>query len=494
MKIGRNDPCPCGSGKKYKKCCLAGDQIARHKRIVQMDSERTSPSSADSSIIRDSSRETADALPAPTPRPPKPPPDPRIEAMNARFAEFEEQDYEGKIDLFLKTLDEKELMDGEMAFGMLNVLRQQTVGHGERDRFDELVAKLRERLPDVYDESSIYIVSWLVSNNLAAGRFDALPALARDLGAGAGANLDMFGRVLDKLDYCGCLDMLLETMRIGWPHVNESDDVMPWAVGEFAERAANYEVFGYFRNSPNPQGDDPVLLERLKFYFECPQIEHIIGRVDYLSGRKCPTWSLADFEIKPVSKKSRWDDDSDDEETQPATDPGTGHLYDLSLEFVGHLYREEGVSFTKAELARKDLFRYLIDRALGKLEPRESLLGRRPHHSQRKPSPRRVARVLCPDRQTLDQFLCGLLGFMNGLYFRAIALFELIPAWLRFLESRRLLDAEQRQKTLEDLEELRAPLVKIIDGDVGQEHPVLTEALQRWSTHLPRETAPAGAG
>ncbi|NTM25437.1 SEC-C domain-containing protein [Enterococcus faecium] len=21
-KIGRNSPCPCGSGKKYKKCCL----------------------------------------------------------------------------------------------------------------------------------------------------------------------------------------------------------------------------------------------------------------------------------------------------------------------------------------------------------------------------------------------------------------------------------------------------------------------------------------
>lgn len=22
-KIGRNDPCPCGSSKKFKKCCLA---------------------------------------------------------------------------------------------------------------------------------------------------------------------------------------------------------------------------------------------------------------------------------------------------------------------------------------------------------------------------------------------------------------------------------------------------------------------------------------
>ncbi len=25
-KVGRNDPCPCGSGKKYKKCCGRGKQ------------------------------------------------------------------------------------------------------------------------------------------------------------------------------------------------------------------------------------------------------------------------------------------------------------------------------------------------------------------------------------------------------------------------------------------------------------------------------------
>jgi preprotein translocase subunit SecA len=27
-RVGRNDPCPCGSGKKYKKCCMAKDQAA----------------------------------------------------------------------------------------------------------------------------------------------------------------------------------------------------------------------------------------------------------------------------------------------------------------------------------------------------------------------------------------------------------------------------------------------------------------------------------
>jgi preprotein translocase subunit SecA len=24
-EVGRNDPCPCGSGKKYKKCCGKGE-------------------------------------------------------------------------------------------------------------------------------------------------------------------------------------------------------------------------------------------------------------------------------------------------------------------------------------------------------------------------------------------------------------------------------------------------------------------------------------
>jgi hypothetical protein len=29
MKIGRNEPCPCGSGKKYKKCCLPKEVVTR---------------------------------------------------------------------------------------------------------------------------------------------------------------------------------------------------------------------------------------------------------------------------------------------------------------------------------------------------------------------------------------------------------------------------------------------------------------------------------
>lgn len=34
-RTGRNDPCPCGSGKKYKHCCLPKDEAAEHARLAQ---------------------------------------------------------------------------------------------------------------------------------------------------------------------------------------------------------------------------------------------------------------------------------------------------------------------------------------------------------------------------------------------------------------------------------------------------------------------------
>ncbi len=29
QKVGRNDPCPCGSGKKYKNCCMGKEQAPK---------------------------------------------------------------------------------------------------------------------------------------------------------------------------------------------------------------------------------------------------------------------------------------------------------------------------------------------------------------------------------------------------------------------------------------------------------------------------------
>jgi hypothetical protein len=42
MKTGRNDPCPCGSGKKYKHCCYAKDSVKHEAVAEENDQEDTS--------------------------------------------------------------------------------------------------------------------------------------------------------------------------------------------------------------------------------------------------------------------------------------------------------------------------------------------------------------------------------------------------------------------------------------------------------------------
>jgi len=40
-KVGRNQPCPCGSGKKYKQCCLTADEAA--KTAAREEQRRNTP-------------------------------------------------------------------------------------------------------------------------------------------------------------------------------------------------------------------------------------------------------------------------------------------------------------------------------------------------------------------------------------------------------------------------------------------------------------------
>ena len=39
-KPGRNDPCPCGSGNKYKKCCLAKEEAVAREQLAKAEARR----------------------------------------------------------------------------------------------------------------------------------------------------------------------------------------------------------------------------------------------------------------------------------------------------------------------------------------------------------------------------------------------------------------------------------------------------------------------
>jgi len=49
MKVGRNEPCPCGSGKKYKHCHLAADELQQRASRKQKEAAEAVESEGDDS-------------------------------------------------------------------------------------------------------------------------------------------------------------------------------------------------------------------------------------------------------------------------------------------------------------------------------------------------------------------------------------------------------------------------------------------------------------
>lgn len=461
MKIGRNDPCHCGSGKKYKHCCIHKDEESR--RAQQFDEQGKSlidevlPEYSPPALLTGRAEQA---------EPPEPP-DPRIEAINARWEEFEAQDYEGQIALFLKTLDEPELMDDEMAFELLNTLYKKTVEHHEPYRYDALVDQLRERLPEVYAQSAHYYLQNRINNAIIAGDFKRVPDFFNELAQRAGRAIDTFNNVVDQLAYHGKLSALIEANRIAWPTVEKSGDIVPWGIDEFADHTVQLLVFDYLEQHGADPSGYPELFERIKAY-SAIEPERITTFLNLLAGVSGRQWTREDFTFKPKHRKSR---DGDEDDGIQIPKKVQQNLFDFSLDFQGHLRREQNVPLTKSELGREQIVQYLVKRVAGELEPRKSmfeavLYPNKPGPKKRSPEFYLISdddsiAWLCPDEKTFNLFLTRFFQMMNHRPYNAAAMFEFIPAWLDFLNAHQLISTTLREKTLLDLKKLHKDLLDI---------------------------------
>ena len=469
-KVGRNDPCPCGSGKKYKNCCMSKDkeEEKRQQAAWQVALPRTPVLS--------------EAFPEP--------PDPQTEASNQLWDELQVRDYEGKIVLFHQTLEkEPALIDEEMAFEFFNDLYYKTVERNERDRFEALAEALKACRPEVYAAEAGYILGWRITNALAEGRVEAIAPLAEGMAETAEKNIDEFFNMMDQLAYHNQLAALISATRLAWPQVKDSTRIL--GINEFATQAADYLVFNYLSQTTILDSSDPDLLAQITPYTKL-DLKLFSDYIARLSGQLQGSWTMADFDFESPDSDSLYtwddededfdeDDDFDEEEdfdenddfdgTEEDLDNSRQNLSHLLTEFLGYLYHQENVPYTKGELARDQLYEYILMRHDGELEPADS------QRKKQKSIPHHPPHPLCPDRKTLDRFLGELLGFINPQHYKATATLELIPAWLRFLESRRLIDAKQRQQTLAELRGLDTEMLKVLKN---YPDPALRVAMENW--------------
>jgi hypothetical protein len=473
MKAGRNDPCPCGSGKKYKKCCLDNDNSAA---AVQRALAAVSAAARHEIASPAHPQLAAGPTDAEAPHPPEPP-DPVAERGDRLWERFQDTIGEERAAVFLEVLADDEVSTDELVVEMLIAIRNECLPKGERARFAGHVDELRTRRPDLFAESAHIYLSWRLTDTLADNRHDDLAPLARELATYAGRNLDSFNRAVDALRYHGKLDVIVDAMRIAWPLVKAADNIAPWGVASLAEDGVNQEVFSYLARTETPDPDDPRLLERIHFFIDDPSEDAIRELIEDLTRSSGREWQTTEFTLRPPRKRRQRDWDEEDEEDDTA-DPGAVNLARLTREFVGYLRREKGVSYARGGMVRRELYQYLVRRHAGDLDPRPSMLQQTLNPNLRLPKPPKPAHPLCPERVTLEAHLVSLTGSLTVLYYRAAALFQAMPAWLSFLQSRGLIDAATLAKVIGQLTPLHDAMPRL--WKQYPDDPALLRQEQEW--------------
>ena len=462
---GRNDPCPCGSGKKYKNCCLPKDRAARAPALETKEIPEPPETGAPldyeepESILKPATE--ADFQPIPEV-------DPLLERINAFWEQFMDAPYEKQWSLVTEMLvEEPELCDGEMVFEITNALFEKAVVAGELERYKQLLDQLEKTVPEAYAKEQHYILEWRIQVALMEGDEVGLERYFYQFSPLAGDHLDTYYRVVSALVYHGKLEILYQGMRQARPSVAEGGDLVLWAYDEFTDKLAKLEIIYLADQNPNLTPEDATLQQHFAEYEMTIIPEKMADLLDYYTGRQTPAWNAADF----VMAKGKKQDLTKDNYTY------------LLAAFTHYARHEEGFALTKSEMVGEQLSRYFTLRHEGELDEVEDDDGRRPQRRhKRKPKQDISQHPLCPDAPTLDRFMAKSMGFLSFRHYEVSALFELIPAWFRFLTKYNLLEEETQQRTIKALSYLKDPLIEIADKRLFD--PAVKEDLMDWPYKL----------
>ena len=475
MKAGRNDPCPCSSGKKYKKCCMEKDLDAEREGrvVVTAPTQLRQKTWADFEHLKENDLVDDDEFDEDEDEDEEPerfidprqislfgedefPQDPQqsleladvefdIEEANERWEEFEAAGYEKKIAIFLITLQEKLLMNKDMAFEMLSTIYPKAIVKKDRERFTELINELKEKLPKVYESDAVSYLDWMIELAVIDSDHDDVISLLKELAPIADQHIDIFDEVVDRLAYHGYQASLFEAMKIAWENVEHSPEIVPWGINEFADRAVKFAVFEYFENhTGKANSTDPELIKNVKRFMSAMHMKNFTAFVQYVSGKVKGQWVLQDFDPKSTHPKST----SDKRPKRLARE----NLFYLSLEFLHYLRKEENIPFSKGQLAQQQLLEYFDQRFKGELFEDVGFLEKITSPGKNKPKKQPAPEhILCPDAATLNVFLARFLNFIKPEHYKLAATIELIPAWLRFLETRQLIEKDMHEKAIKEI-------------------------------------------
>jgi len=409
MKIGRNEACPCGSGKKYKKCCLGKNAGATRATIETRRARRPEP------------KETRRA------RPPEPT---EAETRWRRFwDDYRKAPVDAKLAMARRVIEEEKDFDGELAFDLAAGVVEALQKVSRLEEAEQILDLIQARHPEAYQAELAWFSDWRVEHALVLGGDVETPfrVLAQD----PVGYIEGFCRVVGRLCYHGRSTLLHSVLMDAWPTVRDSHGLMDYAKLALREVTFSVALNEHFARNRDLGADDPAFLEDVAKIVEI-DAQRLKQIIEHRWGRSERPWEREDF-----------GGPSDD-------DVGLDHLHFLTLDFAHDLEARQGWPGSRADLGARAINQYLANRKVDEApaSPRsadETMDGQRSRASLRVDSAARSpqSQFLIPTVNSADYFAAMRLQLINPDPYVAGGFYLALPLWHRFLEARGLRDEKE---------------------------------------------------
>jgi len=356
-KVGRNDPCPCGSGKKYKKCCLAQDE---RRRIEETRPDDMSALFEDiqvrSDMYDDSDEpEALDETPyaeidqepyvAKTIGDDVPEISEQEEALvNAWWTDYDKMKDPDDILRHLRGFLQAHPSLVEnlgLHYEVLFELGAQLVKEGRAGDYIELLKEMRQRFPRAYLKSYSYfdrdiIVYEVVARGCSAGIEDYLPWLEEYPEEG----VDNLFQLLEFLMVAECDAVVMRLIEATYYPLYRSPNV----VG--GEKLLEPLILGYL--APYLNGESTAT-----------DLQALVERSKGIRAPLRPEWYDPQH-LQTLMQEITGDLGTEHFEAFDAAEDVAQYYDRITRNFMGWLHREKGMSWMKAHFYRDQVRGYLL--------------------------------------------------------------------------------------------------------------------------------------
>ncbi len=416
-KLGRNDPCHCGSGKKYKKCCLLKERAqeleeararkarkleeARARKARELEEEKVRKEYMES--YRDSSSKIKE----------------EVELFGWDL--FQKSSFEEKIAIFEKELEKV------IPFELLEIIYQEAWRNDKTGRFKECLRFLQINKPKSYQEYEIYYSFWLLEIAIANQDYTQIPNLLEVYYNQPDKNIDKFNQVIDLLMYSGQIAELSTLMIHIVPQIESSFNIIPQGIDEFFGILCMLKIIEFINRKATSEDEMKKLIiqfEKLEINFKEENLKQTILR---LAGNIQTEWKSEEFDLIITNKKRN------------------RIFFTLSLDFMRYLNTNYHIHLAKGELARQGMLQCWINQKKFTKKKGE-------------------ASTLYPREREFDKSLAPYAEYLAPRPSRLAAVVETIPFLILFLTENGLIHRYHIKTVLSEFERLKNNSIKYLQN------------------------------